>query len=181
MIIDITKKIPDDNVFHSIINSFVFHCPSAMVTSKKKAKVKTYESVSVRECAFRSKGITGTLLTTITAQIKRTVKSGFYHKIENSETVEDVFDKDTSKEKIVFLGNSQMSDAEVVFYYIRNAFAHGDFEVLPGTERVYKLESKKKNTIKAKMILEESTVLKLAKLAAVSKSQVEKLQKKRAK
>ena len=48
-----------------------------------------------------------------------------------------------------------MSDAEVVFYYIRNAFAHGDIEVIGGGDRIYKLESKKKNDIKAQMILKE--------------------------
>lgn len=133
----------------------MFKCPAATVVSKKKAKIKKFDNVSARDCSFRSRGITGTLLNTITVQIKKTVKPGMYHKIEKGETVEAIFDKDTSDEKIVFKDNSQMSDAEVVFYYIPNAFAHGDIEVIGGGDRIYKLESKKKNDIKAQMILKE--------------------------
>lgn len=179
MMINITKSLPNDKAFFNLVNTFVFRCPAATVVSKKKVNPKAFENVSVRECSFRSRGITGTLLITITAQIKKTVKPGYYHRIEKGETVEAVFDADTSDEKIVFKENSQMSDAEAVYYYIRNAFAHGDIEVLPGMERVYKLESKKKNDVKAQMVLKEGTLKKLAMLSSNNKTQIEKMQKKK--
>lgn len=179
MKIDITKSLPNDKKFFSLVDAFVFNCPAATVVSKKKTKTKVFDNVSVRDCSFRTRGITGTLLNTITAQIKKTVKPGFYHKIEKGETVETAFNSDSSDEKIVFKENTQMSDAEVVFYYIRNAFAHGDIEVIPGAERIYKLESKKKNDVKALMILKEETLQRLVTLSCNNKSQIEKMQRKK--
>ena len=70
-----------------------------------------------------------------------------------------------------------MSDAEVIYYYIRNAFAHGSFEVT--SDRVYKLESKKKESVKAQMMLKETTLLKIADLSRKNRKQIEALQKKK--
>ena len=177
MKINITEQIPDDLNFHKLIEDFVFNCPSATVTSKKKAKTKQWDNVSVRECSFRNRGITGTLLNTITAQIKRMMKNELYKKVDKIELVEDVFDASNSNERIVFRDNSQMSDAEVIYYYIRNAFAHGSFEVT--SDRVYKLESKKKESVKAQMMLKETTLLKIADLSRKNRKQIEALQKKK--
>ena len=52
-----------------------------------------------------------------------------------------------------------MTDLETLYYYIRNAFAHGAFEVINTKEgRVYKLESAKNGIVKAQMRLKESTL-----------------------
>lgn len=180
MKIDTKARIPlDDPTFQSFIEAFVFNCPSSTVTSKKKAKVKTWDNVSARDCSFRTRDITGSLLITITAQIRRQLKNGLYKKADKDENVDTIFDADPSAEKIVFKENSQMSDAEVVFYYIRNAFAHCSFEVVDDGEKYYKLVSSKKGVIKAQMILKESTLKKLADLSAYSKKQIEALQKKK--
>lgn len=180
MKIDTKAMIPlADSSFQQLIEAFVFNCPSATVVSKKKAKIKVWNNVSVRDCSFRTRDITGTLLITITAQIKRQLKNGLYKKVEKDQDVDSVFDADHSSEKIVFKENAQMSDAEVVFYYIRNSFAHGSFEVVDDGERYYKLESKKNGVIKAQMILKESTLNKIATLSSYNKKQIEALQRKR--
>ena len=181
MTIDTKANIPlDDPEFQGFIKAFVFNCPSATVISKKKAKVKTWVNVSARDCSFRTREITGTLLSTMTAQIKRLLKNQLYQMAEKDKNVDAIFDASKCNEKIVFKENSQMSDAEAVFYYIRNAFAHGSFEVVvDGVEKYYKLESSKKGVIKAQMILKESTLKKLADLSAYNKKQIEALQKKK--
>lgn len=180
MKINTKGEIPySDPKFQKIVNTFVFYCPAATVTSKKKEKNKKWDNVSARDCSFRSRGITGTLLSTITAHIKRILKNELYKKIGNDEKVDIIFESDSSSEKIVFKANSQMSDSEVVYYYIRNAFAHGSFEVIDNGERFYKLESKKRDNIKAQMILKESTLMKLGDLSLYSKKQIEALQKKK--
>lgn len=177
MNINVEANIPSSNpLFQSFIESFVFNCPSATVVSKKKDKNKKYKSVSARECSFRLRGITGTLLNTMTAQIKKRVE--FYQKVDNGQKVEDVFDSNRYDEKIVFKGNNQMSDAEVVFYYIRNAFAHGSFEYVPDAN-AYKLESKRDGVVKAQILLKEDTLKKLSELASLDKKSIEAFQKKR--
>ena len=83
MKIDTKARIPlDDPTFQSFIEAFVFNCPSSTVTSKKKAKVKTWDNVSARDCSFRTRDITGSLLITITAQIRRQLKNGLYKKAD---------------------------------------------------------------------------------------------------
>lgn len=74
-----------------------------------------------------------------------------------------------------------MSDAEAVFYYIRNAFAHGSFEVVSGSDPIYKLESKKNGVVKAQLLLKQTTLIKLADLSERSRTDIEKLQRKKSK
>lgn len=177
MFIDTNAKMPiEDHSFQSYIMAFVFNCPSAIVISKKKEKPKHFIPISTRNCSFRARGITGTLLTTMTAQIKKRIE--FYKKAEKSQKIEDLFDSNVYNEKIVFRENNQMSDAEAVFYYIRNAFAHGSFEYIP-EKKMYKLESKKGDTVKARMIINESTLTRLSELSSLDKKSIENLQKKR--
>ena len=38
--IDITKSLPYDKKFFSLVDAFVFNCPAATVVSKKKTKTK---------------------------------------------------------------------------------------------------------------------------------------------
>ena len=133
----------------------------------------------VAESVLRDREITGTLLATVTLQIKRYLNGGLYQKCENNENLGEIFDADPSAEKIVFKENAQMSDAEVIFYYIRNAFAHGSFEVVEKGVRFYKLESRKNDTLKAQMILKEATLKKLAELSGFNRSYLENLQKKK--
>ena len=177
MFIDTKATIPIENQsFQSFVKAFVFNCPSAIVVSKKKEKIKRFNPVSARECSFREREITGTLLITLTAQIKKQID--FYQKAEKNQRIEELFDSNFNNEKIVFKENAQMSDAEVIFYYIRNAFAHGSFEYIP-EQNMYKLESKKGDNLKARMLLSEATLTKLAELSSIDKKSIEKLQKKR--
>ena len=179
MFIDTKSPVPiEEAFFQSFIVAFVFNCPSATVVCKKKEKPKRFNPVSTRGCSFRERGITGTLLTTLTAQIKKRVD--FYKKAEKNQKVEDLFESISNNERIVFRENAQMSDAEAVYYYIRNAFAHGSFEYIP-ERKLYKLESKKDDNVKAQMILSESTLQKLAELSSVDKKFIENLQRKRRK
>lgn len=175
MFIDYNKAIPNSNKeFQEYIKSFVFYCPSAILIDKKRKK---YLYISARNCSFRERGITGTLLTTLVYRVKNVIKNGTYLKVETEDDIEEYYKADRSIEKIIYKKNYNMSDVEVIFYYIRNAFAHGSFEYQTGSG-IYKLESKKNDNIKARMVLKEETLKKLVRISEMDKISVERLQKK---
>jgi len=71
-----------------------------------------------------------------------------------------------------------MSDAEAIYYYIRNAFAHGSFEVAEQAgRRIYLIESSKDGIIKARMRLREETLLHYIELANMTPAEIKALQK----
>ncbi len=58
-----------------------------------------------------------------------------------------------------------MSDPEAIYYYIRNAFAHGLFEVRSTQHgNVYLLESAKKRNVNARMRLNETAMMELVRI-----------------
>ena len=58
---------------------------------------------------------------------------------------------------IVFTKRSDMNITASIFYYIRNAFAHGSFSV---SDRIYYFESSKKGKVLAQIRLHEQTLVK---------------------
>ena len=173
---------------------FVFDCPSSIKTGggKKKNGVQKpvcYTNVSSRASTFRTRGINKSLLSTIIAEIRRPIaKIGSYAALTASESVEERVRQicsntnlsDQKFDLLVFKKRSDMSDAEAVYYYIRNAFAHGSFDV-QGTQEslVYHLESKKKDTICAQMRLKEKTLMRYIKLARLKPDDIRSLQKRK--
>ena len=189
------KKTPNDMAFWNLVSGFVINCPSCRKKSisygtdeKGKKKHKTvYEPVSVRNSTFRSRGVSDHLLTTLLLQIKKPLeKNNTYSPLECAAsvdaTVKNILEtsslSDHYYDLIVFHRRSEMSDIEAIFYYIRNSFAHGSFEVIEATpERVYKFESSKGDTLAAQMRLKESTLIRYLELSLYTASQVKELQK----
>lgn len=178
------------------IDFFVLHCPAsnrsyvkdgALPDGKKKKKM-IYKDVSARDCSFHRNGITGNLLSTILAEIRRPIaKQGLYQIIETDADVEMTAEtllhnrtgSDQCPDLIVIHKRSDMPDSESIYYYIRNAFAHGSFEIVRDDKNqpVYRFESKKNETIKARMQLKEKTLIHLKELAEMSPREIKQLQR----
>ena len=192
-----SASIPiDRKEFVSIIDDFVFNCPSSVMhqikdkESKDKQKKKyEYRQVSARRSSFRQRGISGSLLTTILSQIRKPLqKNNAYYVMNTNESVTEQANMivrsaslaDPYFDFMVFHKRSDMSETESVYYYIRNAFAHGSFEVIDtqNEEQIYKLQSKKEDTVKAQMRLKESTLKKIACLSRYTPQQIKSMQKK---
>lgn len=196
--INVTRQIPvRDSNFQDIINGLVFNCPSSTehkekndIDSDGKTRYKRiYRPVSVRNVSFRNKRINGGLFNTIMAQIRRPLmKRKVYALIEASECVESKVNSIISSaalddpyfELAVFQKRSDMTDPEAFYYYIRNAFAHGSFEVIrTNNDKVYLLESKKDGKVKAQMRLKEASLLEYIRIANLTSSEIKALQKHR--
>lgn len=183
--------------FQSIVKGFVFECPCGnrvttvigLKSDGKKKKQLVYNPVSARAVTFKNRGITGNLLTTILAQIRKPLaRNNSYAALQPSEDVALVSDNlirnsaqsNNLFEMMVFHKRTDMPDVEAIYYYIRNAFAHGSFEVINrGADTVYLLESSKGNKSKARMRLNEKTLLRYLELKDMTNSEVKALQRKR--
>jgi len=190
-------EIPvNDITFNQLVVALVFECPSSIrkkVIDKEaddhKKKIEVYSPVSSRKKSFREQNITKDLLTTILTQMRRPLQQNkAYFVLEYSDDVIKRVEsltksstlKDPNFELIVMKKRGDMSESEAIFYYIRNAFAHGSFEVKHfDSLKVYYFESSKDKNIKAMMRLRESTLLQFAKLSQMDASQIKSFQKKR--
>ena len=77
-------------------------------------------------------------------------------RIERNSTLSDAH-----FEMIVMIDRTDMNKASAIFYYVRNALAHGSFSALVNNGRtIYYFESKKDNSVKAQIRLQEETLLK---------------------
>ena len=188
-----SEVIPFTDVqFQKIINGFVFMCPSSIRTKKRKtqnSREKTQQSmpVSARDISFIKRGIKGPLLNTLLSQIRKPLlEKHTYHRAEDKDNVEVIVGdilthsnlSDDFFDLIVFKKRNDMPDTEAIYYYIRNAFAHGSFEVcIDKGEKIYILESSKDGNIKAQMRLKERTLLRYMELAAMNTEEIRALQK----
>ena len=194
------KTIPITNpLFQEIVCGLVFNCPSSNefrerigVNERGNPKYRyIYKPVSAREVSFRNRGIDNRLFETILAQIRRPLNNKkTYALIDKTESVEltvhtinsSVPLKDPYYEMIVFQKRSDMSNAEALYYYLRNAFAHGSFEVVPTDNgNVYLLESSKDGNVKAQMRLKESSLIEYIRLANLTAGEIRRLQRRRKK
>ena len=195
------STIPFEHVqFNQIITSLVFECPSA---TRKRVSNGTNEigekifkedihPVSARnKVSFKARGITKDKLSTLLSQIKQPlVKNNSFLVIKSCENVDTKVSNmiatttlaDPYFELIVMKDRNEMPKTEAVFYYIRNAFAHGSFEVKnDGKENIYLMESAKANDIKARMRLRESTLQEYMRLSKLTVKEIAALQRSRKK
>ena len=193
------NAIPKDLTFLEIISSLVINCPSCErkkvlcgKTAEGKKKYKTeYKPISMRNSTFRSRGINKSMFTTILSQIKIPLENnGTYALLRKEESVEEKVNSiisnvhlgDPYYDLVVYQHKSEMTDLETFYYYIRNAFAHGAFEVINTKGgRVYKLESARNGNVKAWMRLKEKTLKKYIEFSLYEAINVESLRKKRGK
>ncbi len=177
-----------DKNFCEIFYNLVIKCPSVEV--KRENKITVRKKVSKRGKSFYEKGITKKLLFTLNFAIKRIFKSNqTYIKIDNAEkNVNDERQRliktsnlsDPYFEFIIFKPHSNMSDTDTIYYYIRNAIAHGSFSIIVenNNRKIYLLHNENKGVVKAAMRLRESTLLKLIKYENMSSKDIMKLRKK---
>lgn len=158
-------KIPlESKNFQRILDFYLFQCPCEIKKGKKDNE--TYSRVSVRGNTLRQRGwIRGHLKTLLAAMKDTTSKQlTFCHFSTQSDILFEFKSiernsklSDPNFEVIVITERSDMSLTSSIFYYIRNAFAHGSF-IVDGD--VYNFESSKDGTIKAVIRLRETTLLK---------------------
>ncbi len=191
-----SKSIPLDNSnFMKIVNGLVFECPSSIMKKTKNKETfpdgkkyrYCYIPVSARKVSFRERDIESYLLTVILNQIKKPFqKNKAYYNLDNTDDVEantkriieDSTLGDELFELMIFQKRSDMSDCEAIFYYIRNSFAHGSFEIVrKNNTYTYILESSKDGMIKAQMRLKEETLLKYIELKEQSRKKIELLKR----
>ena len=119
---------------------------------------------------LRAKGWSGEYLKTLLASMKNTISGQLqYYPVSADTDIDEKVKileqgnslKDVHYELIIFADRNDMtSKSSAIFYYIRNAFAHGSFSVVStGTYKVYYLESAKDDIVKARIRLREATLL----------------------
>ena len=159
-------KIPlNDANFQKIIDFYLFNCPCETESGSVGKGTKKYIKVSKRGTTLRAQGWTKGFLNTLLASMKKTASGHLeYHPfsegtniaIESDKIKYDVCLSDAHFEMIVFAERSDMNKTSAIFYYIRNALAHGSFSVVyDGNRRIYYLESSKNGTVKVRICGDE--------------------------
>ncbi len=162
-----SKNPYKDENFQLIIDFFLFKCPSFEIKNNKDKK--EYRRVSNMGISLREQGWKGTFLTTLLSSMKHTFskqlvydiidcKDNFLDKFNN--IISNINNNDSDYEVIIYVKNNNMSKTSSIFYYIRNALAHGSFSISNKKYRTYYFESKKNENVKARMRIREQTLLK---------------------
>lgn len=156
--------------FQRIIDFYLFCCPCEIEKGSKKKGTKVYTKVSKRGKTLRSLGWTGGQLNTLLATMKCTASGHLeYHTYKCGANIAEAvcsIEKsfalsDPHFEIIAMMERSDMNKTSAIFYYIRNAFAHGSFSVVhTGTKNIYYFESMKEDVVWAQVRLREETLLK---------------------
>lgn len=167
---DKKSQIPlDSNNFQEILNFYLFHCPVEIEKGTKKKGTLRYEKVSKQAATLRNQGWIGGYLNSLFAYMKHTHSGHLEYAHCTGNNVErktyeiegNSLLSDNHFEMIVVQERNDMNLTSAVFYYIRNAFAHGSFSVIgTGATTTYYLESAKGDDVKARIRLREQTLLK---------------------
>lgn len=166
--------------FQKILSFYLFQCPCETQKGSKRKGNITYSRVSVRGNTLRQCGWTGGYLKTLFSAMKDTTSKQltYYHFPGNKDILSEVKSiegnstlSDPNFEMIVIVKRSDMTLTSSIFYYIRNALAHGSFMV---NGDVYSFESSKDGTIKAAIRLREKTLLKWIKDVSLSPEKLKK-------
>lgn len=163
------KKIPlTDSTFLQILDFYLFHCPAETKKASKKGTM-AYSQVSKRATTLRAQGWTNGNLNTLLSAMKHTASKQLkYHTFDTKTEIgfavkrieSDTSLSDGDFEMIAITERSDMNKTSAIFYYIRNALAHGSFSAFNDNgKRVYYFESAKDNKIKAQIRLWEKTLL----------------------
>ena len=165
-----TDTIPlAESNFQKIIKFYLFECPCETEKGSSKKRNKSYTAVSKQGITLRQKGWTRGNLITLLSAMKRTSSGHLeYHIFSSSQDISAEtynIEKGTSLsdqhfEMIVMSERSDMSKTSSIFYYIRNALAHGSFcQVSDCGKKIYYFESIRNNKVLARIRLREKTLL----------------------
>lgn len=176
------NEIPiSDKAFQNIIKFYLLECPVRLRKPMPKelrdpddpqAKYKfIYKKVSKRGVSFEERGLDGAALNSLRAAMKR-VTGVTLKAVDDEESLLSTVDSLESNEYIVIKRNEKScSITEGYFYCIRNAFAHGDFDIA-GEE--YVLKNEDKGCIKGLARLKEKTLLTWIELVALSAEDIKR-------
>lgn len=124
--------------------------------------------VSQKGISFKHRGWAGGRFNTLHAQMRKT--SGFpnsdHWRTSKASEIEKVLDElgrldgyDCSFEFAVHTVKSGLNKTEALFYFIRNAFAHGGFRVSKYKgEKYFVLENRQNDRLKGRAIFKETTL-----------------------
>ncbi len=151
-----------DEKFQKIIIFYLFECPARGIKTenKKNGEVRTdeqphpkkrifYYRISQMGKTLADRGIEGGKLNTLRAAMLRAAGSDF-----EFLTGDNV--KESEKSEYISLAKNEFK-TEGIFSFIRNSFAHGEFEVCEGS---YFFENHNNGVLKGKAVIKESTLLK---------------------
>ena len=158
--------------FQTIIQFYLFESPVRTYTRKTKQVFGAttaqphpeydyyFKKVSKRGITFADRGIDGSKLNSLRAAMKRVTGVELLAVNTNEEVIEKVNAFKKSAEFIVIKRGAEnkygVSVTEGYFYCIRNAFAHGDFEV---EGKIYTLRNEDRGKVKGLARLKESSLL----------------------
>lgn len=153
---DNRENIPyDSKNFQKILEFYLFKCPVAINKRKVSQKGETFEKMN----------ITGRKLSSLLKEMKKGTE---YRCVESNQSVEKIFESaknnsgfsDKYCNLIVYIENKEIKKTKTIFYYIRNAFAHGDFSVdnIEG-QNIYTLRSSKNGNVRGAFRLKETTLI----------------------
>lgn len=158
----------EDKNFRKIIEFYLFNCPSE-IRKTKNGKTQ-YQKVSQRSTTLRERGWRGGLINTLIANLKYGINGKLEYNVLSAKAdidqerikIENIVSlSDEHFEMITMAERSDMNIPSSIFYYIRNALAHGTFSVVTvGNNKTYYLESGKDDKVKAQLRLREETLLK---------------------
>lgn len=173
----------EDKAFREIINFYLFHCPSEIRQSKKKKSY--YSRVSNQGVTLRKKSWIEGFVSTLTYFMKKGSSNKLIYnrfntncdiakETKNIEKTSTLADKHF--EMITISKRSDMNIPSSIFYYIRNAFAHGSFSVIAANNtKIYYLESSNKGIVKAQLRLRQETLLEWIKDFTLSPNELRKI------
>ena len=163
---------------YKIIQFYLLECPVRTFDRVKKEEFSitneqphpkynyVFRKVSKKGRTFKDRGLDGARLNTLRAAMKKIAKV----KLDSVKTISEK----PNGEFIIYINNGHVSVTEGYFYFIRNAFAHGEFEVRNNT---YYLENHKNQELKGVGVLKETTLLKWMDLVEMTPEQLKNVGK----
>lgn len=139
-----------DEKFQSILNFYLWECP--VEGTSEKAKDFSFYGIKGKNVAK----LKTRMLDKATESLRNNYEACLV--VSDVEPTLDKMDVVPSNEFCVFYAGKE--SVRKIFNHIRNAFAHGKFYVIQCSDiRIFVFENKDKGKIKARMALQESTLL----------------------
>ncbi len=156
--------------FQAIITFYLFECPVRTYNRVNKSKENIedtegqphpkynyhFKRVSCRGQSFEDRGITGATLNSFRAAMKRVADTDIILKAVTD--MSDLVSYEPDSEYLIIRKNeNNVSNTEGLFYCIRNAFAHGSFDITES--KVYIFENWKNGKLNGTAKIREKTLL----------------------
>lgn len=174
------NPIPNTKNFQKIIRFYLLECPvrtRSHIPKKDRdpddpqAKYKfLFRKVSKRGISFEDRHLDGPKLNSLRAAMQRVTDVKLIV-VDTSNEVETVASEEAGEFVVIKRNEDNVSVTEGYFYAIRNAFAHGDFDV---DRTIYKLCNEAKGEVKGLARIKESSLLKWIELVNMDIEDIKK-------